>query len=37
MGVLRGLLSAVGGLLLGVAGLLKGVFAGLGRLVRRLF
>jgi hypothetical protein len=37
MGVLSGLLRAVGGLLLGVGGLLKGLFAGLGRLVRRLF
>jgi hypothetical protein len=36
MGVLSGLLRAVGGLLLGLGGLLKGVFTGLGRLVRRL-
>ena len=36
MGVLSGLLRAVGGLLLGVGGLLKGLLAGLGRLVRRL-
>jgi hypothetical protein len=36
MGVLTGLLRAVGGLLLGVGGLLKGLFAGLGRLLRRL-
>ena len=36
MGVLRGLLRAVGGLLLGVGGLLSGLLAGLGRLVRRL-
>jgi hypothetical protein len=36
MGVLSGLLRAVGGLLAGVAGLLTGVFAGLGRLLRRL-
>ena len=36
MGVLRGLLRAVGGLLLGLGGLLKGVFTGLGSLVRRL-
>jgi len=36
MGLLTGLLRAVGGLLLGVVGLLKGLFAGLGRLVRRL-
>jgi hypothetical protein len=36
MGVLSGLLRAVGGLLLGVVGLLKGLFVGLGNLVRRL-
>jgi hypothetical protein len=36
MGLLSGLLRAVGGLLLGVGGLLKGVLTGVGRLVRRL-
>jgi hypothetical protein len=36
MGVLRGLVRAIGGLLMGVAGLLKGLLQGLGNLVRRL-
>jgi hypothetical protein len=36
MGVLRGLVRAVGGLLAGVGGLLTGLFQGIGRLVRRL-
>jgi hypothetical protein len=36
MGVLSGLLRAIGGLLMGVVGLLKGLFQGLGSLVRRL-
>jgi hypothetical protein len=36
MGVLRGLVRAVGGLLTGVAGLLIGVLRGLGSLLRRL-
>jgi hypothetical protein len=37
MGVLRGLVRAVGGLLAGVAGLLRGLAEGAGRLLRRLF
>ena len=36
MGLLRGLVRAIGGLLMGVAGLLKSLFQGLGNLVRRL-
>ena len=36
MGVLRGLVRAVGGLLAGIGGLLTGIFQGLGRLVRRI-
>jgi hypothetical protein len=36
MGVLRGLLRAVGGLLLGVGGLLRGLVTGTGRLVKRI-
>jgi hypothetical protein len=37
MGVLRGLLQAVGGLLAGVFGLLRGLLQGVGNLLRRLF
>jgi hypothetical protein len=37
MGLLRGLVRAVGGLLAGVFGLLKGLITGLGALLRRLF
>jgi hypothetical protein len=37
MGVLRGLLRAVGGLVAGLVGLLTGVVAGLLSLLRRLF
>jgi hypothetical protein len=36
MGLIRGLVLAVGGLLAGVVGLLKGVLIGVGNLVRRL-
>jgi hypothetical protein len=37
MGVIRGLVRAVGGLLAGVGGLLRGLLQGVGRLLRRLF
>jgi hypothetical protein len=37
MGVLRGLLQAIGGLVMGVVGLLRGLLTGLGQLLRRLF
>jgi len=37
MGVIRGLVRAVGGLLAGVGGLLRGLFEGIGRLLRRLW
>jgi hypothetical protein len=37
MGVIRGLVRAVGGLLAGVGGLLRGLFEGIGRFLRRLF
>ena len=37
MGLLRGLVRAVGGLLIGVFGLLKGLLTGLGSLLRRVF
>jgi hypothetical protein len=37
MGVIRGLLNAIGGLLAGVVGLLKGLLQGVGNLLRRPF
>ena len=36
LGLLSGLLAAVGGLLLGVFGLLKGLLVGVGKLLRRV-
>jgi hypothetical protein len=36
MGVIRGLVRAIGGLLAGIGGLVRGLFEGIGRFLRRL-